>query len=186
MEINIEQILSLLAKAPAFIEKYGRQICGDKKWDKVSSEDFDLKKCFQMISDAQKMKVHLEMVKNSSWEQFRNLASVSAVCSTLLIIATFNNRILPYDNNIKLLLTILLLTIAISVYAFYKNFNSAQEKSWNELLLLTEKYGNEDEIKQMKDLKTGNDGRFLAHVPFIANYAIIFVICSIIILIWIN
>ncbi len=90
MEINKEQILNFIGEAVMWFEKQGRQICGDKKWEMISSEDFDLTKFFQMISDSQKTKIHLEVVKNSSLEQFRNLTSISALCATLLVIATFN------------------------------------------------------------------------------------------------
>lgn len=184
MEITKEQIENFLAQAILHIDEFGREIAGEELWEKYSSGDFNLGKYLEIKSKTEQIKIHMQTLRDSSWEQFKNLASVSALCSTLLVIATFNNSILPYDNNVKFLLTILLFAIVISVIGFYFNFYLAQEKSFNALVSLTEDVGGKAKADEIRNLRKDNNARILGWIPLIANSLIVIVVLSIMYLIW--
>lgn len=166
------------------IMEYGRQIFGEKDWADIVSGQFDFKLYKQKIVNAEKMKLYLEVLRTSTSEQFKNLASVSALCSTLLVIATFNDRIFSYTIEVKYLLTLLLSAIIVSIWGFYKNFGDAQDQSFNELLVLTEQSGGKEEAEKLKKMKKDSKKKLLGYIPFLVNALITFVILGIISLIW--
>lgn len=184
MEITKEQVENILVQIIHHIDEFGRGFAGDELWNKYSSGDFTLEKYLEVKSKIEQIKVHTQTLRDSSWEQFKNLASVSALCSTLLVIATFNNGILRYDNNIKILLTILLFAIVISVIGFYLNFHLAQEKSFDQLISLTEDVGGKAKADEIRNLRKSNNARILGWIPLIANSSIVIVVLSIMYLIW--
>lgn len=180
---NIDWKKELIAYLPSII-KYGEEFFGKEKWDEIASGKFDFKAYRKAAADMERAKLHYEMLKTSSLEQFKNLASVSALASTLLVIATFNDRIFPYSIWVKILLTILLIAIIISLWAYYKNFSNASEKSYNELLKLHEQNGDMETVLAFKKIKDSAKRNILGYTPIVVNFLVTFAIIGILILIW--
>lgn len=180
---NIDWKKELIAFLPSVL-KYGEDFFGREKWNDIVSGKFDFKAYRKASADMERAKLHYETLKTSSLEQFKNLASISALASTLLVIATFNDRIFPYSIWVKILLTVLLVAIIISLWAYYKNFSDASEKSYNELLKLHEQNGDMDVVSAFKKIKENSKRNVLGYAPIAVNFLVIFAIVGILILIW--
>lgn len=170
---------------PSLIIKYAEKYFGKEKWSEIISGKFNFDSHKKVAVDMERAKLHCEMLKTSSLEQYKNLASISALSATLLVIATFNDRILPYSIWVKILLTILLVAIIISLWAYYKNFSDAAKKSFDELAKITEQYEDKESVLRMEEINKKAKRRLLNYAPMIVNILVIFAIIGIIILIWI-
>lgn len=181
---SMEAIGMALKGILSFIMEYGEQYFGKEKWNDIVSGKFDFKAYRKAAADMERAKLHYETLKTSSLEQFKNLASISALASTLLVIATFNDRIFPYSIWVKILLTVLLIAIIISLWAYYKNFSDGSEKSYNELLKLHEQNGDTEVVLAFKKIKENAKRNVLGYAPIVVNFLVTFAIIGILILIW--
>lgn len=181
---EVEQIKDILEEFEPAMNEAGKQFFGEEEWKKFSSDSFNFETLKQQVSDSEKARVHLDVLKTASSEQYRNLASVSALCSTLLVIATFNDRIFPYGFEVKALLTILLCVIIVSIWGFYANFSGASEESFKELLILTERRQGKEDADKLRKIKEKGNKTPLSYVPFSVHFVVTLVILTIIYLIW--
>lgn len=166
------------------IMEYGEQYFGKEKWNDIVSGKFDFKAYRKAAADMERAKLHYETLKTSSLEQFKNLASISALSSTLLVIATFNDRIFPYSIWVKILMTILLIATIISLWAYYKNFSDGQEKSYNELLKMHEQNGDTEVVAGFKKIKENSKRKAINYAPIVVNIFVVSAIVGIIVLLW--
>lgn len=181
---EVERFEEILEDVGPALNEAGKQFFGEKEWEEFSSSGFDVEVLKTQIYDFEQVKLHLDVLKTASSEQFRNLASVSALCSTLLVIATFNDRIFPYNIEVKALLTVLLIVIIVSVWGFYINFSDASKKSFKELLVITERRQGKEAVDKLQKIKKDGKKNPLSYVPVAVHMIVTFVILGIIFLIW--
>jgi len=114
-------------------------------------------------------KFYLGLLHTSIHARMGMLPSISALCATLLVLATFNNGLLPLNNIVKMLLSVLLVIIPIALF-FY---NSQLKKEQNSY------------IKTLGEsvASTLND-KIVGYFPDFVIYLISTVIAIVIYLIW--
>ena len=106
------------------------------------------------------------------------LPSVSALAAMLLIIATFGDKIIPFNSTIKFLLSLLLLVIPFSLYFYNFDLKDAQKKN----LEYTDKLLGIDSKKEID--KGPAMHKFIAFFPDIVIYILFVIILLIIGFIW--
>lgn len=171
----MEEILNILNKAEVFIKKH----FGDK---------LDPEEILSKFKDEKTINTNLEGLKTSSLEQFKNLASISALCATLLVIATFNDKIIGYNVYVQIILTVLLVVIMISTLGYFFNFNIYKNSSIKEIKKIATKNNNNELLEKIDKIKKDNRRKYwyLAFIPFISVFLINLVIVALIILIWVK
>lgn len=163
---------------------YAEQIFGKDEITTFLSGNLNIQQLKESLQNDTRKKIYFESLKSSASEQYKNLASISTIASTLLIIATFNDRIFPYSTTIKILLTILLIIIVLSLVGFYKNYNDAQCQAFKEIEKIAKKQQEQNALLALKQAKDTSRKRLLSYIPLIVNVLVISVICVILVLIW--
>lgn len=171
----MEEILNLVNKVEVFIKKHFG--------DDINPEDI-----LNRFKDEKSLNIHLESIKTSSFEQFRNLASISALCATLLIVATFNDKIIHYSFIVKIILSVLLLIIIFSISGYFLNFNIQKNKSFKEVENIAKKNDNKELLEKIKKIREENKKKYwyLSYLPFISTTLIDIIIVVLIVLIWVR
>lgn len=96
-----------------------------------------------------------EILKYSTREAIKLLPTISALAATLLVIATFNNNLIPLNNSVKILLTVLLAVILLGVWLMYWDLLNAQGNAYEYIGLIGKKIGADfgPNIKEAKKIK---------------------------------
>ncbi len=74
-----------------------------------------------------------DLVKHAVRERYKLLPTISALAATLLIVATFNERLLPLERPIIALLVILLLLIPASLIGYLYELHKSESHGLNKL-----------------------------------------------------
>lgn len=129
-----------------------------------------------MIFEAEKeqFRVQKEILFTAIRERFKVLPTISALAATLLVVATFNPKLILVTAFVKVILSILLLIIPISLFGYLWELKNAEDKA----VKWFEKYGKINERSSFDSI--------LAYLPWIVFYVLSFTIISIIVLIFIN
>ena len=90
--------------------------------DKEQFENLTPDQQFSIIS------THLNIVKDTTYTRMGLLPFISALFATFLSIATFNG-IIPLDNTIKVIISVLILLIPFSLYVYNYDLKKAGEKT---------------------------------------------------------
>jgi len=94
-----------------------------------------------------RLEVYFKLLENSVWERYKTLPTVSTLAATLLVVATFNEKLLPITPFIKILLAILLLLIPASLVAFLHSLHKAEIHSREKIAEITEDKDWKDKVK---------------------------------------
>lgn len=78
----------------------------------MDNEDLKLQEEIETI------KIWSELASTSSREKYKTLPTVCSLAATLLIIATFNEKLIPLTDYVRTLITSLLILIFISLWGF--------------------------------------------------------------------
>lgn len=70
---------------------------------------------------------YLDWLRQSIHARMGMLPSISALCATLLTVATFNEKLLPLNTLVKILITVLLVLIPISLKIYNDDLKKEQE-----------------------------------------------------------
>jgi hypothetical protein len=107
------------------------------------------------LKDLQEKQSNIERIKNYSdllnWavrEKFKALATISSLAATLLIIATFNERIIILNNFVRWILFILLLLIPISLFCLLLELWKAERHGINKILEILQDVAGKKEIDE--------------------------------------
>lgn len=142
----------------------------------------DKQELFKKLSPDQRfnlLKSYLDIFLSSVSKRMQVLPSISALAATLLIVATFNEKLLPINLLVKFLLSLLLILIPASLFFYNEDLKRAQRNSIKSI----NDYFGEDLTKEMKkDCFDKVTGLF----PDIAIWIITLVIIGLLIMIWIN
>lgn len=120
-----------------------------------------------------RLEVFHQLLYDSVFERYRLLPQVSALSATLLVVATFNEKLLPLTNCVRALLIILLTLIPISLIGYVWELKRAEEHSSENIKRL----GNGQETMQQ------NRNLFTAYLPWFVTAIISVVIILIIFLV---
>ncbi len=120
-----------------------------------------------------RLEVFHQLLHDSVFERYKLLPQISALSATLLIVATFNEKLLPLTNYMRVLLIILLALIPVSLIGYIWELKRAEEHSSENIKRL----GNGQEtVQQSRNL-------FTAYLPWfvttIISVVIIFIILSV-------
>lgn len=90
------------------------------------------KELFQKLTVEQKFSVistHLNIMKDSIYTRMSLLATISGLFITFLVVATFNEKLIPLDNIIRVVLSVLILFVPLSLYFYNYDLKKSVEKS---------------------------------------------------------
>ena len=73
--------------------------------------------------------LYLTMVKDAIYARMGLLPFISALFATFLTIATFNEKIIPLDNTIRFIISVLILFIPCSLYVYNSDLKKSEQKS---------------------------------------------------------
>jgi len=76
---------------------------------------------------------HQNLLTNSIFDRMRLLPMIAGLAATLLVIATFNNQLIPLDNTVKIVLSMLLILIPISLFLYNSDLKTSQSKNKEEI-----------------------------------------------------
>jgi len=114
-----------------------------------------------------------QLLHDSVFERYKLLPQISALSATLLVVATFNEKLLPLTGCVRVLLIILFALIPISLIGYVWELKRAEEHSSENIKRIGD---GQDTIQQGKNLLT-------AYLPWfvtaIISVAIIFIILSV-------
>lgn len=128
----------------------------------------------------ERLRLHSGFLKSFLIEKSRIIPTIASLSATVLIIATFNDNLLPISYGTKLALSILLalipLSLIISVFEFHLAANGSR-KSMEDIV------GKVELPPRDKWYQTWFDG-ILVYYPFVGVFVLTGVIIYIIISIW--
>ena len=107
--------------------------------------------------DLERLKVYHELLNTAVWERYKLLPQISALAATLLVVATFNERILPLTNCVRFLLIAFLVLIPVSIIGYLVALHQAEKHA-------------EKNIKNINDRRPTEQmkrGFFTAYLPWI-------------------
>jgi len=120
-----------------------------------------------------RLEVFHQLLHDSVFERYKLLPQISALSATLLVVATFNEKLLPLTNYVRVLLIILLALIPISLIGYVWELKRAEEHSSENIKRLGD---GQETIQQKQNL-------FTAYLPWfvtaVISVVIIFIILSV-------
>ena len=127
------------------------------------------------------IKIMQELATDSIRRRMEILPSASALSSMLLIVATFGDKVIPYNTLVKFLLSILLAVIPISLFFYNLDLKTAVKKnvSYVDSLLGT------DTKKEIVD-KQGCISKFISYFPDVVIYVLAIIIAILIYSMWVR
>ena len=90
------------------------------------------------------VKTYLDLIQSTTSHRMGLLPLMSGLAATLLIVATFNEKLIPLDNAVRGIISILLLLIPFSLYFYNEDLKTAQKKAKEQLDILNPKSSDPD------------------------------------------
>lgn len=120
---------------------------------------------------------HQNLLTNAISNRMQLLPIIAGLSATLLVIASFNDKLIPLNNMVKIVLSILLVIIPLSLFFYNIDLKRAQikNKEYIDNLLGTEE----------KQIKSGFLNKIIAYAPDFIIYILSIVSIIIIFEIWI-
>ena len=151
----------------------------EKKSKKIGSKKIGQQLINNKIMDdgeqlkLERIKIHLQTLFSIINDRNKIIPLVASLSATILIVATFNEKLLPLDNFVKILITILLLVIPISLFDYAMKLRT----------------GERSVAKRFGDLPKLLDGKscwakFWANSIYLYIIIVFIVIVSIVFVIW--
>jgi len=125
------------------------------------------------------IKIHIDLLTDSGRRRMGILSSVSALSAMLLIVATFGDKIIPFNITIKVLLSLLLAIIPMALFFYNLDLKTALNKN---VKYLDELLGR-DSKKEILEKQTKLN-KFIGIFPDIVIYLLAVIIAILIYSIW--
>ena len=122
------------------------------------------------------MKTHLDLFHSAVSDRMRLLPLVAGLSATLLVVATFNEKLVPLDNIIRLVISVLLLLIPFSLYFYNEDLKTTQRNTKAEIDNLSAKKSDPE--------ADGIKGNIAKWLPDIAIYLLGILVIVLIVKIW--
>ena len=120
-----------------------------------------------------RLEIFHQSLRDAVLERYKLLPHISALSATLLVVATFNEKLLPLTGCVRILLIILLALIPISLIGYVLELKHAEEHSSENIKRIGD---GQDTIQQGRNSLT-------AHLPWfvtaVISVVIIFIILSV-------
>lgn len=120
-----------------------------------------------------RLEVFHQLLHDSVFERYKLLPQISALSATLLVVATFNEKLLPLTSCVRVLLIILLALIPISLIGYAWELKRAEEHSSENIKKLGD---GQETIQQSRN-------SFTVYLPWfvtaVISVVIIFIILSV-------
>lgn len=174
-EFTEEEIMRI---ANEFVKSNSAELPEAMNYDAIKS---DLKKAWGIWIGLEEIKGHSELLNWAIRIRFENLSVVSTLAATLLVIATFNDKLIVLDNWVRVLLTVLLLLIPGSLWALFYETSKAANDSFEKIRSITLKEIGEEPAKKLDQAKKLS---FRGSIPAIIYAIFTIVSLCIILLIW--
>lgn len=151
--------------------------------ESINFDDFKnkLEKAGKAWFGWEEIKNHIELANWAIRTRFETLSSVSALAATLLIIATFNDKLITLDNYVRVLLTILLIMIPGSLWGLFYETSKAAGDSFKKIYEVAEKSMGKETADKMKIARNPS---IRGAIPLIVYMIFTLVSLAIILLIW--
>lgn len=108
-----------------------------------------------------RLEIFHQLLHDSVFERYKLLPQISALSATLLVVATFNEKLLPLTNCVRILLIILLVLIPISLIGYLWELERAEEHAHKNIKLIRDE---QETIDQKQNLITAYLPRFVVIV----------------------
>lgn len=119
-----------------------------KKIMPILLENEYFKKFQEKQNEYEKMKNYFDLLNWAVREKFKSLATISSLAATLLIIATFNEKIIILTNFVRWILFILLLLIPISLFCLLLELWKAEHHGINKVLEILQDVAGKKEVDE--------------------------------------
>ncbi|HBB56507.1 TPA: hypothetical protein DCZ57_00540 [Patescibacteria group bacterium] len=105
----------------------------------------------------ERLRVYHELLNMAVWERYKLLPQISALAATLLVVATFNERILSLTNYVRFLLVAFLVLIPVSIIGYLVALHQAEKHAKKNI----------ENISDCQSTKKMERGLFTAYLPWI-------------------
>jgi len=122
----------------------------------------------------ERLKIYFGLLNTAVWERYKLLPQISALMATLLVIATFNENVLPLTSCVRFLIIIFLILIPISIIGYLITLYRGEEIAKKNIT----------RIAKDEPVDENNDDSFLAYLPWIIVGIFTMLIVQIIFLIY--
>lgn len=146
--------------------------------------DFDIEKVKNLLSTNEQVKNNTELLNWAVRERFKTLSTVSALAAMLLIIATFNERLIPLTDFVRILLSVLLFIIPLSLCALLYELYKAESHSIDKIKEAIKKVGGPDISDKIE--KEIRKSIIRGLLPWFINGILSLAVLIIIVLIWVK
>ncbi len=147
----------------------------------IKGFESEIERSKKILSGYEKIKMHAELMNWAVRERFKTLPTVSALAATLLIVATFNDKLIILDNYVRVLLSALLFLIPASLWGLFYEVNKAEDESFKKIVSITEENFGKEEADKMRNKRKPS---FRGFMPFIANALFTIAVFFIVYFIW--
>lgn len=152
---------------------------GLPKIPNISTEE--LERGIKMLSGFAEVKDHAELMNWAIRLRFETLSVVSTLAATLLVIATFNDKLIALDNFVRVLLTALLTIIPAGIWCLYYETDRAIKESFDKIQKIVKEKVSKEASQKVQEYRKPT---FRGAIPLIMNIAFTVVIILVIVLIW--
>ncbi|MFA4890294.1 MAG: hypothetical protein WC587_01520 [Candidatus Paceibacterota bacterium] len=122
----------------------------------------------------ERIKVYYELLITAVWERYKLLPQISALAATLLIIATFNEKVILLTNRVRFLIIIFILLIPISIIGYLVALHQAENHAKKKIKEIT---GKELPTKKQSNF-------FIAYLPWCIAGIISILVIFVAFLVW--
>ncbi len=170
-----EEFEKLLSSIPGFDPKMFGELGG--------IEDFKgkIEKAGKAWFGREQIKEYAELANWAIRTRFETLSTVSALAATLLIVATFNDKLIVLDNAVRVLLSVLLIITPGSLWGLFYETSKAAGDSFKRMYEIAEQSINKETADKMRALKKPS---FRGAIPLIVYTIFTLITFAIIWLIW--
>jgi len=126
------------------------------------------KEQFQKLTIEQQFSIityYLNIIKDATYIRMGLLPTISGLFATFLVLATFNEKLIPLDNTIRIILSILILLTPLSLYVYNHDLKKSGQKGKEFLENLLGKIEVESTLKD----------KIIAYLPDILIYILIII-----------
>lgn len=132
-------------------------------------------------SGYEQVKSYGELMNWAVRTRFETLPAISALAATLLVIATFNDKLIVLDNFVRFLLSILLILIPGSLWGLFYEASRAEDDRFKKIYSITEENAGREAATELKKLRKPS---LRGAIPLIVNIIFTIIVLLIILLIW--
>ncbi len=126
------------------------------------------------------LKEFRELITDNIADRMKTLPTIGSLLATLLIVATFNQQLLPLNTEVKILISVVMLLIPISLFFYLINLIRAEENGFRYMSA----YMGKSDISENLAAKTTIYSKIVAKTPMAFTVVIFLLINDILKIMW--